>query len=482
MSDQFDVIVCGAGTAGQPAATFASRRGAKVLLVDLAPHLGGNTQRSTGQMSAAGTRLQAEKGIHDSPDKHFDDIMRISHGTADSGIVRLAVDNAADTLHWLLDNGLELLSEMPVIFKGHEPYSIARTYWGPDGGGRPLQKILGAEVNKEIEGGNISLMLETEVIGLIQQDSGTIAGVIVRTKEGEEKEFHAKNILLSMGGCASNEEKFLEYAGYPLWKGGGVFGSHPFANGKGHELGLQAGGYIRYQDSFLPTFARVKDPDHPEYCSNVTNISNTSLFGPRRDIWEIFVNWEGERFVCEDSESPDERENALITIPDLTFWAVYDQGIREAAPASFFTQMSYAEADPLFNVHESFKKSDSLAELATAMGIHPDGLENTVERYNNFVEVGEDSDFNRSSLPAKIGTEPFYGVKHHGLSITSFAGLAVNEGLQVIREDGTAISGLYAAGETLGLGVTSGKAFCGGMALTPGMTFGRLLGQELWQW
>ena len=57
----YDVIICGAGTAGQTAATFASKRGARVLAVDSAAEIGGNTQRSTGQISAAGTRLQAER-------------------------------------------------------------------------------------------------------------------------------------------------------------------------------------------------------------------------------------------------------------------------------------------------------------------------------------------------------------------------------------------------------------------------------------
>ena len=97
MSDfDYDVIVCGVGTAGQTAAIFAAKRGARVLAIDIADEIGGNTARSTGQMSAAGTKLQAERGIHDTPDMHYDDVMRISHGTADPQIVRAAVDNAAD--------------------------------------------------------------------------------------------------------------------------------------------------------------------------------------------------------------------------------------------------------------------------------------------------------------------------------------------------------------------------------------------------
>ncbi len=477
----YDVIVCGVGTAGQTAATFAANRGARVLAVDIADEIGGNTPRSTGQMSAAGTRLQEERGIHDTPDLHYDDIMRISHGTADPTVVRLAVDNAAETLHWLLDHDLELLPEMPVIFKGHEPYQIARTYWGPDRGGKPLQKVLGTEFMKAVEAGGVTLMLETEVVNLVQQDDGSVTGVKIKTKDGEDQTITAPNVLMSMGGYASNPELFPKYSnGYPLFKGGPSFGSHPFANGRGHELCEKAGGYIRFQDFFMPTFGRVKDPKDTSYVSNVTRITTVSLLGPR-PLWEIFVNWDGKRFVAEDSESPDAKELALLTIPDLTFWAVYDQKAREDS-VCIFSEMTHEEADPLFNDHESFRRGDTLEDLADGMGVDAAGLVETVERYNGFVAQGKDEDFGRSLMPAPIAEPPFYGIKHHGLSITSFAGVAINEDLQVIREDGSPVGGLYAAGECLGLGSTSGKSFCGGMALMPAMTFGRLLGDKIWQW
>ena len=56
------------------------------------------------------------------------------------------------------------------------------------------------------------------------------------------------------------------------------------------------------------------------------------------------------------------------------------------------------------------------------MGVDGANLVETVARYNTFVEKGNDEDFHRISLPAPIGKPPFYGIKHHGLSITSFAG------------------------------------------------------------
>ena len=93
-STRYDFVIVGAGTAGLPAAIFASRRGAKVLLIDAAEDVGGTLHLALGQVSAAGSTLQKSKGIKDSPDIHFDDVMRLSNGFADPNVARLTVTEA----------------------------------------------------------------------------------------------------------------------------------------------------------------------------------------------------------------------------------------------------------------------------------------------------------------------------------------------------------------------------------------------------
>ena len=105
-AEAWDLIIVGGGTAGLPAAIFGARRGAKVLIIEASLQIGGTLFLSTGQMSAAGTRLQKEKGIQDSAQLHFDDVLRISRRTVRPELVRLAVDNAATTFDWLMENGL----------------------------------------------------------------------------------------------------------------------------------------------------------------------------------------------------------------------------------------------------------------------------------------------------------------------------------------------------------------------------------------
>ena len=109
--DQFDVIVIGGGTAGIPCALFAALGGARVLLVEKSPSLGGTLFWSTGQIAGSGTVFQQRLGIEDSPDAHFADCMRINGATADPGLTRLTVDHAGDTINWLAHQGLFLFSQ-----------------------------------------------------------------------------------------------------------------------------------------------------------------------------------------------------------------------------------------------------------------------------------------------------------------------------------------------------------------------------------
>ena len=167
----WDVIVVGAGTAGMPLAIFASRRGARVLLIDAASRIGGTLWLSSGQMSAAGTRLQQSLGIEDSPQEHYDDVMRISRGTANPEILRLAVQNAARAADWLMDHGFEIRPGHPVLSGGHDPYSKRRYFWGMRGGLSVLD-ILERQLQQEIECGNVTLLLDTEVTALMQHRPG----------------------------------------------------------------------------------------------------------------------------------------------------------------------------------------------------------------------------------------------------------------------------------------------------------------------
>ena len=66
-----------------------------------------------------------------------------------------------------------------------------------------------------------------------------------------------------------------------------------------------------------------------------------------------------------------------------------------------------------------------------------------------------------------------------GTQLLTFAGLDVNPQLEVLTQDGEPIPNLYAAGEVLGAGATTGFGIVNGMMLTPALVFGRMIGERV---
>lgn len=463
----YDAIIVGAGTAGIPAAIFAARRGARVLLLDAAPVVGGTLFVSTGQMSAAGTQLQKSKGIEDNADLHFDDVMRISRKTADVDLVRLAVDEAAPTFDWLMDSGFEPVSEHPVLGDAHEPYSTARYVWSQNFGMGILQ-TLQSELQPLLDSGQIELRLSSPVTALLTDRRGAVTGVRIHS-EDRERTFYGNSIVLASGGYAANPQLFEKLSGYRHY----CDMAYPFAKGVGIELALSVGGYLRGRENYLCNFGSILvSKNYP-----AKRLARFNTDPHERAPWEIYVNTNGERFVCEDEPSVDVREHALLEQPDIRHWVVFDSEILSEAPVGV-RNWTKEQVRAAFDEQVMFTQGETLEELAKVSGIDPAGLERTVIDYNQGVLTGNDS-LGRKHMPRTISKAPFYAIRLQGHSVTSTVGIAVDDELRVERPDGSTIGNLYAAGELLGAGQTQGKAFVGGMMVTPALSFGRYLGQNL---
>ncbi len=472
MSEQiWDVIVVGAGSAGMPLAICAGLRGANVLVIEGNDHLGGQLHWSSGQLSAAGTRLQATKGIHDTPALHLADALRISRGTVSEAALKPVIDGCADTLQWLLDAGYAVMSEHPITYFAHEPYQIPRTYFGPAAAVGIYDALLPL-YRAQTAAGKLTTRLNTMVSALLQDSTGAVSGV--HWKSGRETgEAHGRNVVLATGGFARNPKKFLEYTGYPLYSW-----CSEHSQGRGHDLGLAAGGVLKHGDKYLCTFAGIHNPKRTDQYMVLTNLTPQL-----RQPWEMYVNLEGRRFMREDDPSVDAREHALLRQSKMSFWAVYDQGIVDAAAKPFFFGLTPAELNPLWNVHASFRSADSLLLLAERCDLNAETLSASAEGLNASVALGKDTAFGREHLPLKLGTRgPYYAVLHHGISVVGWAGLDTDPNCRVLNAKGGAIGNLYAVGEVRGFGLMNGNAFIGGMGLQPALTMGRLLGQKLLRW
>ena len=466
MSNGYDLIVAGAGSAGMPAAIFAARGGARVLQIEADSRVGGTLYWSSGQISAAGTRQQAALGIEDSAEEHYQDAQRIAHGGIDPVLGRLATASAADTLHWLMDLGYELAPETPVAGMVHEPYATRRYVWGHEQA-ISILKVIEPVHRKLVASGAIDLRLQTRMTGLLTSASGAVVGVKAECN-GQALEFRGANVALTTGGYAASPELWNEVTPYPLH-------SHcnPFSRGEGIIAARDIGAKIDRTDQFLATFAGfLQNPDDP------LSAWFFQLAPAYRAPWEIYVDGQGKRFLREDHPSIHYSETALLNQPGMRMVIVFDEGVRQNAPGMHVLDKQGRDLRPEFNTHPAFQKAGSIEELAGRFDIPPQNLAATVKRYNKSVDSREDPEFNRLFLPRRIERGPFYGIEAVGVTVISPGGVNINGDLQVVDESGKPISGLYAAGEILGFTRLSGAAFVGGMSLMPAMSFGRLIGER----
>jgi fumarate reductase flavoprotein subunit len=473
MSDEWDVIVVGAGTAGIPTAIFAGQRGASVLLIEADDRIGGTLHWSTGQMTAAGTKLQKKLGIIDDPEWHIDDCQRISEGELHPTLGRLAIENAADSFDWLTDNGLEPAPglDLPVAGWGHEPHRTRRYAWGENGGISVLEAMQPL-LDHEIGRGTVTLSLETKMTKLLTK-GGAVVGVEVEARDGTKAEVHGQNVVLTTGGYAANPDLWKELTPqYPLRSY-----CNPYSRGEGLMAAREIGARVNGGDKFLCSFAGVmQDPDDP--LSARTGVKLNPHFRPP---WEIFVNRAGKRFVREDHPSVDHREHALLEQDGMEMFIVFDEGIRQNSP-HFHADIEREHAAKLFGNHVSYFKGDTIAELAAQCGVDAANLEASIAAYNEAVEARKDSAFGRESLPRPIDTGPYLAIRAVGFTVLSPGGLDLDDDLRVVDTKGKPIPNLFASGEVLGKARLSGKTYLSGMSLLPAITFGRLLGQKLLKW
>src|SRR6266511_5325809 len=80
----------------------------------------------------------------------------------------------------------------------------------------------------------------------------------------------------------------------------------------------------------------------------------------------------------------------------------------------------------------------------------PRVLEETVARYNSFVDAGKDDDFGNPKPLYKIAKPPFYAAWATPVIHDTRAGLRINARCQVMDLNGQVIPGLYCGGESAG--------------------------------
>jgi len=466
-----DVLIVGAGTTGIPAAIFAARRGARVILAEATDSPDGTLRRAAGHISAGGTRLQRERGIIDDPETHAADVMRITKGTADGAKVARACELAPRIIAWLDELGLDWHPACPAILHLLETYSLPRTYWGTQAG-KSIAKVLRPELDREIDAGNVDFRPHLRLTAL-DRTGGIVTGGRFTDIHGHDIRIDAAQTLLASGGYTANPTLFADMTqGLPL-----MGGAEPANTGGGMRAARAIGAAIRPAKHFLPHVGGIENPPG----SFQTLRADNPALPPSRPPWEIWVDHAGTRLLREDEPDRRTQQRALRQVPDLTFWIVWDASVQDAAP-DLLPGWQGARRQDAFANHPSFTQADTLEALAHQAGIDAPGLMQSVTAYNNAITDQSPDPLGRTHRPLPLTRAPWFAVRNHGTTATPSGGLQTDIDCRVLDETATPITGLYAAGEIIGREVLSGNAFVGGMSITPALAFGRHLGETGLVW
>jgi 3-oxosteroid 1-dehydrogenase len=333
---------------------------------------------------------------------------------------------------------------------------------------------------------NIPLWLNTSLQSLVVEQ-GNVVGVEV-LREGKKQRIMAKKgVLLAAGGFALNRKMRDKYQKQPItteWTA-----ASREDTGDAIQLGIDLGAATDLMEEGWWTPTTVVPGESLPWILVVEK----SLPG------SLMVNQHGKRFTNEAAPYLDvvqgmynDHDTTGATVPS---YLILDAKCRRkyplgpVLPGAVLPESMWKKRWK----EQWITKCDTLEELAEKLGINQDGLLSTVRTFNGYCETGKDEDFGRGdslydryyanpkckpnpSL-APIKYAPFYAIPVWPGDLGTKGGLVTDEHGAVLRPDGGAIAGLYAAGNTSAS--VMGETYPGaGGTIGPAMTFGFLAAQH----
>ena len=474
----YDIIVVGSGSAGLAAAISAAENGAKTLMIEKNPTLGGTTGWSVGSITTSASPHQRAADIYDTPDDHFAD-MELFHGERLKGrdnvkLRRLLVDHTPPTFDWLLSLGLTFYGPVP-----EPPHGQPRMH-----NILPNSRMFIHQLSKHARKLGVDIRVSAAMDNLIVED-GQVNGVVVN---GEHVRA-ASGVILAAGDFSANPALKQRYMPPEVARIGPFNDS---STGDWHDPVTALGGRVLNGDVALGPEIRFRPPEKMTlvrklppwlWLARVVRWSIdhmparllrpfilgflTTALMPSLDLYRqgaLLINRNGERFSDETATPSDH----MPAQPDGEAFVVMDgelAGAFRAWPNFISTAPGIAYAyldDYRRNRPDIYFQGKTLAALAAKTGMDPEKLEKSVAEYNSIYAGG---DRRRMETPPFVALGPVCAY-----IMPTDGGLSVNENLQVLGENDTPIPGLYAAGSTgqggllleghghhLGWGFTSGR-------------------------
>lgn len=459
-SDDVDVVVVGFGIGGGCAAVSAAARGARVLVLERAAVAGGTTALAGGHFYlGGGTAVQQATGHADSAEEMYKYLVAMSRDPEHDKI-RAYCEGSVEHFDWLEELGVHFertyYPEKAVIqpnteglmYTGNEkvwPYKdmavpAPRGHKVPvPGDTQGAAMVVDLLLKRAAELG-VQIRCETGATNLIVED-GAVIGVAWKSF-GATGAVRAPSVVIAAGGFVMNPDmvaKFTPELAEKLF----VLGN-TYDDGLGIRLGVSAGAATKHMDQSFIT---------------------APVYPPAILLTGIIVNKLGQRFVAEDSYH-SRTSGFVMDQPDSAAYLIVDEAHLQR---------------PTFPLIKFIDGWETVAQMEADLGMPAGNLVATLDRYNEYAAKGEDPDFHKQPeflAPQDHGPWAAFDLSLGKAMYSGFTvgGLATSVDGQVLREDGSVIAGLYAAGACASNIAQDGKGYSSGTQLGEGSFFGRRAG------
>jgi flavocytochrome c len=457
-NEEFDVVVIGSGFAGLAAAIEARRLGASVVVLEKMATPGGNSAISGGLFGAAGSPLQAENHIQDSPELMLADMLAAGHDLNHRDLARIVTERSTETLLWTI-------RELGVKYKprlnhlgGH---SVPRTYNTETTSGSGIVRPMLIKCREM----DIPIRLKTYLSELITDEQGNMEGVAVRedyifpnSASGTPKRIRARRaVVLAAGGFSQDKE--FRHIQNPMLTADMESTNHRGATAEALIMALRAGA-TPVQLSMIQLGPWASRDEEGFGVGAMFSMLAGFPYGILIDLrtGERFINEQADRKLLVDAMLSSGRESIAI---------VDQEGVRHASTLEQCLKRGVVKA------------YHSIEELAASNQVPLLPLQTTIADYNDLVEKGGRDTFGKplpkDLLPLKH--PPFYSIRLISKVHHCMGGIRIDTNARVIRIDThRPIGRFYAAGEITG-GI-HGASRLGGNAIPECLIFGRIAGAQ----
>lgn len=441
-----DVVVLGAGLSGLCAGLRAAELGASVVVLEKTK----SWNVRGGHIGVANSRVWREAGVVNDKKELVREWIAACGNRAREEQVWLFANKSEEAFNWMTNHEAA---------HGAEPMLVGARYTGPSYTERYGSHLFMGPKKTGIQEAAENLYQDSLGLGVryffktpgvqMEKDNGRFKAVIGGAS-GNYRRFRAKKgVILATGDIHGDREMLEAYCPMFLKITKSQYAPPGANTGDGHKMGLWAGGVM--EDAPLPTVM------HPQGYN-------------RMQAFFLFVNIRGARFMNEDTWCQAKSLNVLKQPGNVDYaYAVFDSDYQEQMVAGipfsgglFNDNSASAYGKPFTGEREvAFVKSglengmvlkaDTIEELARRIGIDPQKLGATIDRYNEHVDRNDDTDYGkRPELLFPIKKPPFYASKFGPAMLVVTGGLLVDTRLRVLDTEQQPIPGLYAVGNVAG--------------------------------